>query len=211
MKKVSILTMHSVCNYGTQLQALATQEKFKEFFDNVEFIDYRRKDTYGIELMKTYSKGNILRALAVLPTLLYWRHVFLGFQKKYLNIGKPRHLNDSTISDYKVESDAYIVGSDQVWNSGWNKGVIPAMFLSFIPSNVPKYSYASSFGKKKLEEREINESKKYIDEFRFLSVREDSGVEILKKQYNYKNVERIIDPTLIMPSSFWKKYSGKER
>lgn len=211
MKKVSILTMHSVCNYGTQLQAFATQEKFKEYFDSVEFIDYRRKDTYGIELMKTFSKGNLLRALIILPTLLYWKHIFGSFQKKYLNIAKPRHLDDNSISDYKIKSDAYVVGSDQVWNSGWNKGVIPAMFLSFIPSDIPKYSYASSFGKKELEKKEIEETQKYIEEFRYISVREESGVDILKNQYHYENVEKIIDPTLIMPITFWEKYSGKRK
>ena len=51
--KISILTQHSVCNYGTQLQLFATQKKFLEYFEEVEFIDYRRPDTYGIGLIKT--------------------------------------------------------------------------------------------------------------------------------------------------------------
>ena len=50
--KAAVITMHSVCNYGTQLQAYATQEKLKQYFDEVEFIDYRREDTYGIGLLK---------------------------------------------------------------------------------------------------------------------------------------------------------------
>ena len=56
--KVSILTLHAVSNYGTQLQAYATQEKLKEYFDEVEFINYKRKDTYGKELVKTFSNCN---------------------------------------------------------------------------------------------------------------------------------------------------------
>ena len=31
--KAAVITMHSVCNYGTQLQAYATQEKLKQYFD----------------------------------------------------------------------------------------------------------------------------------------------------------------------------------
>ena len=33
--KVGVITMHSVYNYGTQLQLLATQEKLKEYFDDL--------------------------------------------------------------------------------------------------------------------------------------------------------------------------------
>ncbi|GEO54543.1 MULTISPECIES: hypothetical protein [Lactiplantibacillus] len=42
--RVEIITLHSVANYGTQLQALATQKKLSEYFDDVEFIDFRRSD-----------------------------------------------------------------------------------------------------------------------------------------------------------------------
>ena len=45
--KAAVITLHSVSNYGTQLQAYATQEKLKEYFDEVTFIDYRRPDSYG--------------------------------------------------------------------------------------------------------------------------------------------------------------------
>ena len=53
--KASVLTLHTVANYGTQLQALATQEKLQHYFDCVEFIDYRRNDTYGLGLLRTFS------------------------------------------------------------------------------------------------------------------------------------------------------------
>lgn len=209
--KISILTLHSVCNYGTQLQAFATQETFKKYFKEVGFIDYRRKDTYGIGLIKTFSKGNIIRGIAIIPTIIYWKYIFSSFQKKYLNILKPKHLNDKNITRVKFNADAYVVGSDQVWNSGWNKGVIPTMFLSFISNDKPKYSYSSSFGRKELSQEEISQSIEYIKKFRYISVREESGVDILKKQYNYSNVEKIVDPTLGMPPEFWRKYSGKRK
>ena len=209
--KVSILTLHSVCNYGTQLQSYATQEKFKEYFDEVDFIDYRRSDTYGLGLINTFSKGNFLRALAILPTIAYWKFIFGGFQKNNLHFWKKRHLNDITINNVELDSDACIVGSDQVWNSGWNKGIIPAMYLGFVPFDIPKYSYSSSFGREKLPLDEVEGSKKYLKEFRMLSVREQSGVNILKEQFGCFNVEKIIDPTLIMTADFWRKKTGKRK
>ena len=211
MMKVSVITLHSVCNYGTQLQAFATQEKLKEYFENVEFVDYRRKDTYGIGLVKTFSKGNIFRAISILPTILYWRKIFLGFQKRYLNIAKPRHLTDTSINSIQTDSDAYIVGSDQVWNTGWNKGIIPTMYLEFVSDEIPKYSYSSSFGKQQLSEEEIIEVKKYIERFKYISVRENSGVSIIRDQLKFEKVCKIIDPTLVMTPDFWRKYSGKRK
>ena len=47
MTTAAVITLHQVDNYGTQLQAYATQEKLKQYFDNVVLIDYRRPDTYG--------------------------------------------------------------------------------------------------------------------------------------------------------------------
>lgn len=40
------------------------------------------------------------------------------------------------------------------------------------------------------------QSKKYIDRFDMISVREQSGVDILNNQYGYHNAVQIVDPTL---------------
>lgn len=209
--KVGVITLHSVCNYGTQLQAFATQEKLKEYFDEVTFIDYRRPNTYGIKFLNTFIKGNILKAPIILPTLIYWKHIFGGFQKKYLKLTTKKYLKDEDFNNFEDFADIYFTGSDQVWNTGWNNGIIPAMYLSFVPDNKPRYAYAASFGKSKLTKKEVEESKCYIDKYSKISVREDSGLEILKKQYKYNNAIRILDPTLVMPAEFWRKYKTKDK
>ena len=197
--KASVITLQSVCNYGTQLQALATQEKLKEYFDEVEFVNYRRDNTYGIKLMKTFSGNNPVKALAILPTLLKWKKTFGSFQKKYLNISKEDY--------HKINADVYFTGSDQVWNTGWNKGVIPEFYLDFVPDNIPKYSYSSSFGITKLDDKE--EVKKYLKRYKKISVREESSLAILK-DLNIEGV-RILDPTLVMDKKYWRSISPKNK
>ena len=209
--KAAIITLHSVSNYGTQLQAFATQEKLKEYFDEVTFIDYRRNDTYGVGLLKTFTKGNILKAPAVIPTLIYWKYIFGSFQKKHLNLTKETYLSNEDLNNFKDEYDLYFTGSDQVWNTGWNNGIIPAMYLDFIKESKPKYAYAASFGKGKLNDNDIKKSKKYIMQYKKITVREESGLDVLKKQYNYKNCERILDPTLAFDGDFWRKYAPKSK
>lgn len=209
--KAAIITLHSVANYGTQLQALATQEKLKQYFNEVIFIDYRRPDTYGVGLIKTFTKGNILKLPLILPTLIYWKHIFGTFQKQYLNLTKKKYLNAENFKNFHDCADVYFSGSDQVWNTGWNHGIIPYLYLSFVPDNKPRYSYASSFGKDRLTSQEINESKQYLQKYKQISVREQSGVEILKNGYHINNAFRILDPTLVLPKEFWRKIAPKNK
>lgn len=209
--KAAVITLHSVCNYGTQLQAYATQEKLKQYFDNVVFIDYRRPDTYGVELLKTFTKSNPLKALAILPTLFYWKHNFGDFRKKYLKLTDKKYLLLEDFKNFEDVADVYFSGSDQVWNTGWNHGVIPPFYLDFVPEGKPRYAYSSSFGKSELEEKDIEETKKYLKKYQKISVREDSGLEILQKQLGIENAVRIVDPTLAMPQEFWRDIAPKKK
>lgn len=200
----AVITLHQVDNYGTQLQALATQEKLREYFDDVVFIDYRRPDTYGLGLLNSFARGNPARAAVVAPTLLKWRTVFGGFRSKYLNLTERVYLTDSDFDGFDDVADVYVAGSDQVWNAGWNRGVIPAFYLSFAPEGKPRFAYASSFGRGRIDAGEVEATRAYIERFDAISVREESGVGILRDQYGYNRVERIVDPTLAMPPSFWR-------
>lgn len=208
--KTAVITMHSVYNYGTQLQALATQEKLKEFFGDIEFIDYKRNDTYGKGLRKLYSKGNPIRYIAFLPTYIRWNKVFKGFQKEYLNLSNKEYLNLEDFNNFDDKYDLYFTGSDQVWNSGWNKGILPPYYLSFV-KNKPKYAYSASFGIDKIPNDEIKEVKEYLSKYKRISVREETGLKILDNQLGIKNAIRILDPTLVMPKSFWDKYKTKSK
>lgn len=211
--QVDVITLHSVANYGTQLQALATQEKLKEYFDEVKFIDYRRKDTYGIGLFRTFSKDNFLKGVASLPTLLIWHFKFRKFWKNHLSLTKKKYLNNADLKKFEDNADFYVVGSDQVWNTNWNNGVIPAFYLNFVTNKKPKFSFSSSFGMNKLNEKDIEEIKKYLKEFKCISVREPSGVNVIKKQLEIDNVNttQLVDPVLSMPSNFWRNISPENK
>ena len=211
MKKVGVITLHTVANYGTQLQALATQEKLKQYFDEVTFIDYRRPDTYGKGLLNTFSKGNFFRAIIAIPTLIYWKKLFGKFRDKYLNMTSKTYLNYNDFKDFDDFADIYFSGSDQVWNTGWNHGIIPPFYLSFVPNNKPCYSYASSFGTSKLSNEDVKNSKKYLQRYKRISVREKSGLILLKEQYHITNAVQILDPTLSFPAEFWRGISPKSK
>lgn len=195
--KVKVITLTSVRNYGTQLQALATQAKLKEYFDNVSIINYRRPDTYGKKLIKTFSHGNPIKAIAVLPTVIKWHFTFDRFQRKHLRL-----------TSRFTDADIYFTGSDQVWNTGWNQGIIPELYLNFVPDGIPKYAFAASFGGAKIEQKYLAKTKQLLTRYTQISVREASGLNILRNQLNIKNGLQIIDPTLLMDTKFWRSYSS---
>ena len=56
--KVDVITLHAVQNYGSVLQALATQEILKQHGCDVTIIDYVREDVQYENLAKKWSGGN---------------------------------------------------------------------------------------------------------------------------------------------------------
>lgn len=205
--KAAVITLHNMCNYGSQLQTYATQEKFRQYFDDVVFIDYRRPDTYGMKLLQYFSKGNPLKAAAVLPTLLRYKRLFGTFQKQYIHLTDKVYLTEKDFENFEDIADVYFSGSDLVWSNRLNHGVIPMYYLSFVPKNRPKYAYASSFGESNLSAREIAQTQDYVLDFTRISVRESSGESILKEQYHYPAAIQIPDPTLAFSGEYWRSLS----
>lgn len=209
--KAEVITLHTVYNYGTQLQMYATQEKLKQYFDEVTFIDYRRSDTYGRNFIRTFTKGNPYKIPVILPTILCWKYKFGKFQKQNIKFTEETYLCEEDFRNFQAQADVYFAGSDQIWNAGWNNGVLAPFYLSFVPDDKLKYAYASSFGRSRLNDDEVMTSKRYIDRFNFITVREESGVKILNKQYQYQNAYRILDPTLAMPPEFWRAVESEKK
>lgn len=205
--KIDIITLHAVQNYGSVLQAFATQELFKEYGCDVTIINYVREDVKYENLVKKWSKGNVVKAIAILPTIHRWKKVFLKFTEEHLNLSKKMYTTEKDFKEYPLNADAYCTGSDQVWNSSWNLGILPCLYLDFVPRNSYKFSFAASIGRDSLSQEEIEKTKLYLQEYKKISVRENGAKEIFEKQYNIQNVVHIVDPTLCVSGEFWRKYA----
>lgn len=205
--KIDIITLHGVQNYGSVLQALATQELFKQHGCKVCLINYVRQNVRYENVLKSWSKGNPIKALVMYPTVKRWKKVFLGFQNKYLNLTDKIYTFDEDFEDFPVDADAYCTGSDQVWNSVWNRGIIPCLYLDFIPADKYKFSFAASFGQDRLGKEEIEKTKPYLEQYKRISVRESGAKKILDEQYHISDSVHIVDPTLCVSGDFWRKYA----
>lgn len=209
--KAELITLHSVYNYGSVLQAYATQEIFKKYGVKITILDFVRENNLFKNKLKRSANNSIIKELILLPSLKKQKKVFDKFSKDKLNISKRQYIKEKDFDNFEESSDFYITGSDQVWNSTWNGGIIPPLYLSFIKTK-PKFAFSASFGKEKISQEEIEDTIEYINDYKLISVREKSAVDILQKQYNYKKCQQILDPTLLISKDEWKKIeSNKNR
>ena len=214
MKKVTVITLQNVRNYGSVLQALATQHVFQELGVDVDFINYNKLGRLTrMDKVKDFTNGKgmiakIIYPFILIPSFIKEDKVFKKFIKKHLNQQEKEYCCMDDFKDFPITSDIYCTGSDQTWNSGWNKGILPELFLKFVPDRVKKISYAASIGKNKLDDWEVKETKALLSRYQYISVREASAKDIVEKQLGLPSATHVLDPTLQVDKEFWLSILG---
>ncbi|MEE1056444.1 MAG: polysaccharide pyruvyl transferase family protein [Acutalibacteraceae bacterium] len=215
--KIDIITLHRVRNYGSSLQTLATQQILEELGCNTEIIDYypERYTSFGLLKRLKYKSDK----LAKNPILLFGARVIISFSyikkkivfdsflKKYIKITPKTYRTEKELLEDIPFADAYCTGSDQVWNSYWNEGVDRPLYLSFVPENKFRFSYASSIGNAELSQKEIEEIKPMLALYKHITVRENTGIDIMRS-VGFEDVQQMIDPTLLFKGEQWRKYTS---
>lgn len=204
MKSVGILTMHRVINYGSVLQAYATQRIVEKLGYKAIIIDYVYPNKYHLK-----QKHNPIRLFlsAIYHTLFpttndYKTNKIIKFRKKYLHLSSDKYQSPDELKIKEHPYDIYLVGSDQVWNPIHMKGD-GSFLLNFISDYKPKISFSSSFAIKELPDRYINYYKRSLEKFDYISVRENNGKELIKKLIG-KDISVTLDPTLMLEPTEWK-------
>lgn len=211
-KKAQVITLQNVRNYGSVLQALATQEVLERHGLEVWFYNYFKNGRNNGIFARTkgYSKkdglaGKIVKSAMLVPTFIRQDQLFDHFLKKYLHTIPTAVCDEEDFKQLTLDADVYITGSDQTWNSGWNNGILPPLFLSFAPEDKPKIAYAASFGKAKLDDWEIEETLKRLLRYQAISVRESSAVDIIDDLNIGIKAVHVLDPTLQVNGDYWRR------
>lgn len=213
MKKIFLITWFTSENYGTCLQAYATNRVLTHAGHDVCFLNRRTYYSFG--------KMNYLipKVLGTVKSKLKKKQAFdFGIFKDEHDgkVKKTRQLISETYRTKNISSrkdiayieneyDCYLVGSDQMWNP-WV--VRPQYLLDFVPvkSTKPKYSYAASFGVDCIPDKKIALYKKYLPSFSCISVREEKGVELVKS-ITGQEATLVLDPTFLLTQDEWRDFS----
>lgn len=216
-KKIGLLAVKTY-NYGSLLQTYALQKVLDNVVAENEIIEYKKTNMLkqasrllNIPLLKQ-TLHKIMKKLYIklfrkelLPILSSRTKAFDEFTKRLrfseCYVGR-RSLTDST-SKY----DAFVLGSDQVWNP-MNLGG-DFFTMTFIPDNITKIAYAPSFGVSKIPGYQVKKTRTYLDRINYLSVREVSGQRIIKELIG-KEAKLVVDPTILLDREHWDTLKGEK-
>lgn len=217
MKTAYVVTLYNGYNYGSVLQCLALQYVIKH--NNVI--------PYVLDLEYTGTRWQIRR---IVNNLLFYasfvkyperKRVFQGivensrcackdlsnitkekidrFVRERINIRRCRYEKLKKIT-YDNDCVACISGSDQVWGTSV-KFLNSLYYLTFAPYN-KRYSYAASFGSTVVPKWFRKKINRYLSAYRYISVREESGIKILRG-LGIDYGEIMPDPTLLLTADEW--------
>ena len=123
-------------------------------------------------------------------------------------------VNYSALQEVNTLCEKFIIGSDQVWRGLFLKGLKNFPLLDWVNSDKYKIAYASSFGIEIFaEDEKLRENVgKCLSRFQSISVREDSGVDILKNVFGLRG-EHVLDPVFLMDMKYYDEmaFNGRIR
>lgn len=199
LKKIGIMTMQRIKNYGSFLQAYALKNIIEDLGYKVEFIDYKIEPpiVHNNKQTKKNKLINLMRnKLNLTRKLQYIKHK-INFAQKYNYL-----LGLSNKKKYNKKVDVLVIGSDEVFNCIQNNSDVGYSLELFGKNNQAKklISYAASFGNttinKILDYEKKEEIAYYLNKFNALSVRDKNSYKIIKSLTN-KSANIHLDPVLI--------------
>ena len=205
-------------NYGTSLQGFATIKKIRDLGYDCEIIRYKKqltlfekikliylmfrcggtmdkirivKERLNMKLHPMYKKNIQERTDAVneykLKRLIPLFHEYVGYEK---------------LCQGSLNYDVVLVGSDQVWTplSLYSK----YYNLLFVSDWVPKVAYASSFGVSIIPSFQHEETKRFLNRFNKIGVRDIRGKEIVET-ISDNQATVVADPTMLLTREEWQQ------
>lgn len=221
MKKIGIAAVTYKDNFGSALQTYATQYTLEKLGFDARIFEI--KGVYrGIMIKKMlYYAGRLfdpVEAKYLFANLtsrsrkqvsaasdqyamdMKLRHkMYTEFNNKW-NKMLPYVKGWSGLRKQASEMDAVIVGSDQLWRPS---NIVGSYYtLEFVPDDVKKIAFSTSFGVPELPSRLHKHAMRFLSRIEYVSVREDSGAEIVKKESG-REATVVCDPTMMLTAEDW--------
>lgn len=227
MKKVGIVSCYFQENYGSMLQAYATQKILDDLGYENENINIdglkpeidRAKLAYFAKAALTsdflfYKIGKVLNKIRVkvgskefVENSKIRHRSFDKFKNTWFKVSceyeSKEELERKCVDNYHT----VLVGSDQLW--------LPANIaadyytLNFVPDCVNTIAYATSFGQSELPKDVQEKAKNFLNRIRHISVREESGQKLIKNLAG-RDVPVVCDPTLLFSAEQWMEIQPEE-
>lgn len=203
-------------NYGQLLQCYALQKFLRDlghepFLIRYDFRNDFKKCCYFYRYLKLFNPKYIYKYLLCKIKSKEEKSTnrfFDDFRSKYILQSKDFYTNYTSLFNNPPNADAYIVGSDQVWNTWFTDSKkfinqIHAYFLDFGDDKTKRLSYAASWGVTSVPDKYCSELNPLLSKFDYVSVREKTGI-LLCEKCGYTNAEWVCDPTLLLTPDIYR-------
>lgn len=224
-KKVGLVTCYFKNNYGSVLQAYAT----KKILDNNNIPN----ETINIDNNIDFKKGKRKYYLKQLFNFNFIKSklgmIKLKLDKKIVkDLGKNISIRDKKYKEFRQEFNLsestktyeelkkltikkysnIIVGSDQLWLP---VNIVADYYtLNWVPDNINKISYSTSFGVSKIDKKYNDKYNYFLNRINHLSVREDTGIKLIK-DISGIDAKLVCDPTILLTREEWDEVAVKDR
>ena len=190
--EIRIITIHSIHNFGSVLQAYALQKFLLNSGYSVEVIDYR--PTYldqGRKKWRTYL-GRLLN----LRSYFKRKKKFNDFIGNNIKTTPKCFFHFNELYQLDRSSIVFIAGGDQLWNDYHFSGQDESFKLTFVNKGT-KMAFGTSMGRDNYSKPEIDNLINKVKDFKFIGLREKSSVQFLIES-KYKNIKHVVDPVLLL-------------
>lgn len=213
MISVGLITYHAAYNFGSMLQAYATQSVIQKLGYKCEIINYRplQQQHYYNDLINVHSGLKpFIRSVFLLKNYKS-RNVralrYEQFMKEYLSLSEHMYSVPSQLSEISSYYDIFVSGSDQIINKHSNElesedwSAMSPYLLSF--TDKPKISYASSPAN--MTDFELMKIADELKKFKYISCREVASAKKLSELLGIE-VTNVLDPTLLLDKEYWNNF-----
>lgn len=208
--KIAIVTFQKSMNYGTNLQAFALQSFLRTRGFDVETIDYQnpsevRTNLKGFKRLRSEIWNRTLYPLFESKERIQRTE---AFRAKYVSLSSRQYTSHQELYDANDIYDVFISGSDQIWNPVFNRCDYK-YFLDFVTGDNKRIAYAPSFGTPTVDEKYLGECLPLIKQYTDISMREESGAEIVSAALG-REVCTVLDPVFLPEKKTWEEIASEQ-
>lgn len=224
MKPIGLVTCYFHHNYGSMLQAYATEMIMQQMglpFQTIACkapINYMQENKILYIIKKLLiadwrmrlGKMKIERAKKENPMFAKnWEvrnKAFDLFAETFFHVS-PYCKNREELTKMAENYSAFLVGSDQLWRTD---SVEHGYYtLEWVPDHIRKIAYSTSIGVKEVPWFQVEKNKRFMNRFDHIALREQSACDLVYKLTGRK-VPVVLDPTLLFTGDQWLEIQQQE-
>jgi len=221
--KIGIAAVTYKDNFGSALQTYATQQVLEQLGFKTAIFDIRgvhrsiflRKivyylsrlfqpdeHSYLIESLKSRARKRMQSPGDAYARNMAVRHgMYEAFNRDRLRL-MPKAASWAQLREQSRQCEYVVVGSDQLWRPS---NIVGGYYtLEFVPDEVKKIAYATSFGTSVLPKALHKKAARFLQRIDCISVRENSG-RTLVKELTGRDIPVVCDPTMLLDAAAWQK------